>query len=367
MDNKMRAVGTGVLLAVWLGLSAFAWFGTPKAVSEPERRPLQQMPELSADTLLSGSFMEKFEDYSLDQFPLRDTFRGVKAMFSYGVLRQKDNNGIYFKDGYAAKLEYPLNAPSLNHALRKFNTIYERYLQNTGSSIYMTVIPDKGYYLAHAGDIPSMDYEQLFSAITEGMPWAKTVDITKDLELAHYYRTDTHWRQEALLPVAQTLCRAMGAEQPQPGDFTPVLATEDFYGVYYGQAALPMEAEELWIMESDLLKNCTVYNHETGQTQSIYDTEKLNSLDPYEVFLSGSQALLTIDNPAASGDRELIVFRDSFASSLVPLLVQGYRTVTLVDIRYVSSQMLGEYLDFHGQDVLFAYSTLILNNSGSLK
>ncbi len=367
MDNKIRTVGAGVLLAVWLGLSAFAWFGTPEAMSEPERRPLQQMPKISANALLSGSFMEKFEDYSLDQFPLRDTFRSAKALFSYGVLRQKDNNGIYLKDGYAAKLEYPLNSPSLNHALRKFNTIYERYLQNTGSPIYMTVIPDKGYYLAQAGDIPSMDYGQLFSAVADGMPWAKTVDITKDLELAHYYRTDTHWRQEALLPAAQTLCRAMGVELPRSEDFTPVLATGEFYGVYYGQAALPMKAEKLWIMENDLIKNCTVYNHETGQTQGIYDMQKITGLDPYEVFLSGAQALLTIDNPAASGNRELIVFRDSFASSLVPLLVQGYRTVTLVDIRYVSSQMLGEYLDFHGQDVLFAYSTLILNNSGSLK
>ena len=116
-----------------------------------------------------------------------------------------------------------------------------------------------------------------------------------------------------------------------------------------------------------MLSSCRVYNHETASYQSVYDLQKLSGADPYEVFLSGPQALLTIENPNAATDKELILFRDSFGSSLAPLLIQGYKTVTLVDIRYVSSAMLDRYLDFHGQDVLFAYSTLVLNSSTSLK
>ena len=61
------------------------------------------------------------------------------------------------------------------------------------------------------------------------------------------------------------------------------------------------------------------------------------------------------------------MFRDSFGSSLVPLLLEDYAKVTLVDIRYVSSAKLDSFLDFHGQDVRFLYSTLVLNNSASLK
>ena len=95
--------------------------------------------------------------------------------------------------------------------------------------------------------------------------------------------------------------------------------------------------------------------------------EKLDSRDQYDIFLSGTQSLLRIDNPTAETDRELIVFRDSFGSSLVPLLVQDYKTVTLVDIRYLNSDFLGNYLEFNGQDVLFLYSTLVLNNSTSLR
>ena len=74
-----------------------------------------------------------------------------------------------------------------------------------------------------------------------------------------------------------------------------------------------------------------------------------------------------IENPAATTNRELIVFRDSFGSSLVPLLVEGYAKVTLIDIRYVTSAYLGNFVDFHGQDVLFLYSTLLLNDSLALR
>ena len=69
----------------------------------------------------------------------------------------------------------------------------------------------------------------------------------------------------------------------------------------------------------------------------------------------------------ARTDRELVIFRDSFASSLAPLLLEGYSRVTLVDIRYLSPAQLGRYLTFTDQDVLFLYSTGVLNNSSTLK
>ena len=94
---------------------------------------------------------------------------------------------------------------------------------------------------------------------------------------------------------------------------------------------------------------------------------KLESPDLYEVFLSGAQPLLTVENPAGEAGRELVLFRDSFGSSLAPLLLQGYSKVTLVDIRYMHPDQVGDYVNFHSQDVLFAYSTLILNSGRSLK
>ena len=91
----MKKTNAILLLAIWLVLAACVWFGPAKELSDTERRPLAQFPEVSGKTLLNGSFMEKFEDYSLDQFPLRDGFRTLKSLFHTCCLGQKDNNGIY--------------------------------------------------------------------------------------------------------------------------------------------------------------------------------------------------------------------------------------------------------------------------------
>ena len=362
----MKKQTTAILIALlWGALTVAAWFAPAKETSEAERRPLAQFPEISAENLLGGKFMSDFENYTLDQFPLRDSFRTVKSLFHDYVLGQKDNNGIYIVGGSAVKQEYPLNPASVSHALSRFAYVYEQYLQN--ANVYMAIVPDKGYYLAETAEQLSMDYDSLIYAFREGMPWAMHIDLTSSLTGEDYYRTDTHWRQETLLPAAQAICDALGVTAPQWEDYTVTELERPFYGVYYGQAALPMEADTVRLLQSDLLNGCTVYDYESGKTGAVYDMSKLDSKDLYDVYLSGARALLTIENPNASTDRELILFRDSFGSSLAPLLVQDYAKVTLVDIRYIQPAMLEQFLEFDGKDVLFLYSTLVLNNSATLK
>ena len=74
-----------------------------------------------------------------------------------------------------------------------------------------------------------------------------------------------------------------------------------------------------------------------------------------------------IDNPYNWTNDRLIIFRDSFASSITPLMIEAYSEIVLVDLRYISSDMIGEYVDFENVDVLFMYSTSMLNNSFAMK
>lgn len=361
--KKRKVIGMLLVAALWVGLTGWAWLRPNTEFSVTERRELAKLPEMTWENFLDGSFMPSFESYTLDQFPLRNGFRRLKALAQYKVLNQLDNNGIYIVDGSAAALDYPLNEASLDHALKVFQKVYDRYLGE--SKVYAAVVPDKGYYLARAEGYPVMDYEKLFQMVEQGMPYADYVNLTDLLSAGDYYRTDTHWRQENLLPVANRICDVMSTKKPE--GLTAKKQEQPFYGVYYGQAALPMKADDLYTMEGSWLNDCTVLNYETGKTGSVYDKSKLTGDDLYEVFLSGSVSLLRIDNPNAQTDRELIVFRDSFGSSLVPLLSRGYKSVTVVDIRYLSSAMLSRFIDFHGQDVLFLYSTLVLNSSNQLQ
>ena len=364
--KKLRITLVSLLALFWFGLAVTAWFHPARELSEAERRKLQQMPQLSTESLFSGKFMTDFESYTQDQFPARDTFRRLKALFSYNLLRQKDNNGIYIADGYAVQMEYPLSEKSLNGALNKFQKLYDLYLKDHDSKILFAVVPDKGYYLAKDKGYLSMDYDALCDTMAQ-LSWAQHVDIRDLLTAEDYYFTDTHWRQERLIPVAQKIADHLGVTAPQAEDYTVTAMERPFYGVYYGQAALPMVPETIYLMENNLLDSCLVTNHETGKTGSIYDWDKLTSRDLYDVYLSGAAALLTIENPNAATERELIVFRDSFGSSLIPLLIADYAKVTVIDTRYVVSEYLGNFVDFHGQDVLMLYSTLVLNNSDTLR
>ena len=362
---KMKKLTVILTAALWACLTVFAWFGPRQEISDSERRPLAQMPQLTVESVLKGSFMEKFEDFSLDQFPLRDSFRTVKALFHTHVLGQKDNNGIYIADGYAVKQEYPLQSDSLRHAAERFNWVYEKYLVD--SDVYFAIVPDKGQYLAENSGHLTLSYGEMAAVFREELPWATHIDLLDSLNYDDFYRTDTHWRQENLLDAAKKLCEALNVTAPDPGDYTAVPVEKPFYGVYYGQAALPMEPDTLYVLESGLLTDCTVYDHESGKTGAVYDKTKLESKDLYDIFLSGPRSLLTIENPNAKTDRELIVFRDSFGSAMIPLLLTDYARVTAVDIRYLQPAMLDRFLEFNGQDVLFLYSTLVLNNSETIK
>ena len=91
---------------------------------------------------------------------------------------------------------------------------------------------------------------------------------------------------------------------------------------------------------------------------------KADSNDLYDIFFSGNQALIQIVNPKSSSPKELVVFGDSFARSLVPLLSQGYRKITVIDLRLTKYNTLDQVMQFTPrQDVLFLYSTLSFNKS----
>ena len=122
-------------------------------------------------------------------------------------------------------------------------------------------------------------------------------------------------------------------------------------------------------LTNDNMKNLVVKNaFEGGKILPLYDFEKGNDKDGYDLFLGGERPYITIENPNAKTDKELVVFRDSYGRSIIPLLADDYAKITVIDIRYLSSMMLGNYKIFkEGQDVLFLYSTLVLNNSFEMK
>ena len=144
--------------------------------------------------------------------------------------------------------------------------------------------------------------------------------------------------------------------------------------MYYGQSALSVEPDTLFYLQSDIFVDCVATDIETGLEFPIYDMEKLDSEkatvipDPYKMFLSGpNRAIIEIENPNSTTDKELVIFRDSYANAIAPMFFEGYNKVTLIDIRRASPQFLGHFVEFNNQDVLFMQSTLVLNDSSEMK
>lgn len=357
----------GIISVLMLGISLWCWTKDADAYSYSERRVLAAFPRLSWENVISGDFMEDFESYTTDQFPAREKFRAVKAATELGIFAKKDNNDLYMADGHIVKQEYPLHEEQLQYASRHFRKLYDTYMVDTEVKLYFSIVPDKNYFLAEENGQLALDYETLVSYMRNETDYMTYIDITELLSSEDYYKTDTHWRQEQLLEVADRLADKMGVTVSQ--NYTLNTLEQPFYGVYLGQLALPVEPDTIQYLTSETLNDCEVTSYSTGTAREgrLYDMEKATGKDAYEMFLSGSEAILVIENPSADTEKELIVFRDSFGSSLVPLLVEGYKKITLVDTRYVQSEMIGEWIGFENQDVLFLYSTLLLNNSLALK
>ena len=362
MNKRIKNTVVALLCGVWVfGLALWGILKPDSEISVSERRKLQKMPEINRETLLGGSFMSDFEKYSADQFPLRESFRRIKSVGEYYVFRQLDSNNIYLYKGYASQLEYPLDVKSIDNAAAKFRYLYDNYLKDSGGKVYLSIIPDKNYFMAEEGGYPHLDFDALVASLREQTEYAEYIDIFPTLDLEDYYRTDTHWRQETILDTASALAEGMGVSLSL--SYEEKELETPFYGVYYGQSALPLSGEKIVYLQNDMFDGVSVFNLEANAYGEVYDLARESGTDPYEIYLSGPRSLMVIENPNASTDKELIIFRDSFGSSIAPLLIEAYSKITLVDIRYLPSPMLRRYVDFTGADTLLLYSTLVLNNS----
>lgn len=329
-------------------------------ISYEERRKLNQFPKITLNNISDTSFMNNFEDYTLDQFPFRNSFRTLKANYNYYILQKLDNNDIYINKNGIFKIEYPTNIDSINNFIDKVNNIISN--TTTNNNIYSVIIPDKNYYVEDELFL-KLNYDLIYKEL-EKLKTTK-IDIRNTMNLNDYYHTDTHWKQENLIKVIKKLDKKMNFNYFDI-EYDKNIYNE-FYGVYYGQAALNRKPDTITYLTNDIQNELKVTYLENEKLNTIYNLSKLNSLDSYEIFLDGASSFITIENNNISSDKELIIYRDSFGSSIIPLLAPYYKKIIIVDTRYVTNDYLKDKIEFTNQDILFLYSTLLVNNSFSLK
>lgn len=370
---KSKQIVTAVAFFAALAITATVFLLTPDGyISSSERRYLTQFAAFDDwhKAHPGGSTADYFaylEKYALDQFPARDYLRKLKALFGKYMLLQKDFNGYYTVDGHLAKMDAELSEKAVEDAIKRINAVYSELLRPVGANAYYALVPDKNYFIAQDNGYLHIDYEKLFYMVRDRLDGEITeIDLKSELTIDDYYTTDPHWEQSKLPPIADVLLSAFGASGTSSATQWQAHKPGLFCGTYYGHAALPAHPEELVYLTNGIIENCTVYDNVANEYMPVYNENNFGNVDPYDVFLGGAKPLLTIDNPSQTNGKQLVVFRDSFGSSMVPLLVGEYSQTIVIDLRYISQRQLASAVSFSENcDVLFLYSTSIIKSFGA--
>lgn len=339
-----------ILVIMFFPISSL--FIKDREVSTFERRKLTTINKLKKDPL------DNLDKYLSDQFPLRDELISLNTTMDRYILGNSESNNVYIKDSYLIEKNYPQDKKSIDSFVEKMNYINKTYLQN--SKVYIGIIPDKAYYLDEGLKI---DYDNLYKYLKENIE-INYIDLKDSFELNDYYKTDIHLKQSAYFKILSNLNDKLDFNY-QKIEYKENIFN-NFYGATYSKSTLFTKPDKISYFSNNYTESALVTHLEYGNKE-VYDKEKIGKTDSYDIFLSGPSSLVKIENNNSITDKELIIFRDSFSSSLAPLLIPYYKSITLIDLRYIRDDFLKDKVDYREKDILILFSTLIVNKSNTLK
>jgi hypothetical protein len=357
LEKLRHVLNLAVFVAVLGAFFALGLLLPAPTVLRSERRLPADFPELSARTLLSGGFMDRFEGFAADRFPFRDAFRAIRAATVLDITLQSDKSGLYEDSAVGLGEFWRMDEAAVRRSAEKIAKMAEKL---GGVNVYYSVIPDKSVYAARY--LPGYGHAEMTGALGGALGKLAYIPLEDTLSAESYYRTDLHWNQARIGKAAARLLSAMGAGAPGPRPEESSAGA--FWGVYAGRLALPVEPDILAYTEIPGLKASYLDDSTLELVPGpLYFPEEVSGVDPYNAFLKGPQPLVVLENRLAAKERELYLFRDSFGGSLAPFLASAYSRVTAIDLRYLSSETLADFVDFApGADALFIYGAQSFNS-----
>ena len=274
-----------------------------------------------------------------------------------------NSEGIYEIEGVLFSKLYPMEEASVTKLAEKINAVTSEYLTEN-NKVFVSLIPDKSWFSDYDEKI---DHTEMEETLKNGIEKGEYISIADTLSLDDFYMTDGHWRQEKILDTVNKLGKTMGFALEKSDFEENAILDFKYRGMYAPLYEGETDAEVMYYLTNEHTENAVVDNFQKKDFTEVYDMAMLETKTPYDIFLSGPTPFMTITNPNAENDRKLVIFRDSFASSLVPMIVGEYSEITLIDLRYMASQLMPQFVEFDDQDVLFLYSAAVANNSIMLK
>ena len=343
----MKRLTAILFCLVLFGFGIWFWFLPDKTISREENRPLQSLPKLTLSRLASGKFSSELSTYYADQFPLRDSFVGAKALAEI-ALGKGENNGILLgESGQLARRLLRL-APSygdLSSATDAYDP--ETLSQKTAAIANLAKgigIPTAVLLPARALDVASSAFsypkegsEKLLAQLQRELAGVRYGDLNERLKLAYdrgeevWYKTDHHWTTLGAYYAYRQVMISFGLEEEilPLSSFERSTVSESFYGTLYSASGMKFvdpDRVELFLSgrEDDYLVIA-----DGKELLGLYTLDALFGKDHYSIFLDGTHDCVTVTRKDGEARPILLVFKDSFANSLAPFLAEHFDLVLL--------------------------------------
>lgn len=367
MKNEGRVV-TGIFLLLVFGLTIASFLAPVRERSESENRNLAQKPEFSLESLFADKTEERYttlyESYITDQFVARDTWIGVKT-YTERLFGKTDINGVYFaKDGYLIAKTEPSDVDNEQEEknIARLAAFIQKYSEQLGSDrVHAMLAPTAADILAEKLPAFAVEYDQ--EALLERMAallGENWIDVREELrEHASeylYYRTDHHWTALGAYYAYRAWAERLGLPVREQEDYTVSPGSRDFYGTLYSKVNLPMQADTVLIYD-DGFGYLVEYDMNKVYVRSLFSIKRLEEKDKYMVYLDGNHALAHIQGENKNGKRLLIV-KDSYAHTFVPLIAQDFEEIIMVDFRYSKVPVSTLIENFGITDILVLYNAV---------
>ena len=321
-----------------------------RVFSDMENRNLAQFPKVSAKSVFAGDFSDEFESYMSDQIIFKDFLVKLKVTENR-ALNQTNVNNVYFADGMYIR-DYKENTAQIDKNVGFVNEFAE---SNPDLSVTWLIAPNACYVYedklpAYAQVDSQKDTINHIKEMTDAS--INLVDVSDELienkDRYIYYKTDHHWTMNGAYIGYKALCDAVGIEAVAESDYSIRVASDEFLGTLYSDAPVFNAKEDEIILYEKNGGSYTVNYEDEGFIQdSLYNYDNLLIKDKYQTYLDGNHAIIRVVNnnydlkDDGHNDR-VIVVKDSYAHSLLPLLADNYKEMIVVDLRYYHEKTVSD-------------------------
>lgn len=372
--KKARLAIIILFIAFIASVSGISLVMKDRAFSPNENRYLAEPPKLTVDNLLSGRFQDDLEDYLRDQICFRDEWITVKTGIQK-LCGNTDIGGAYVgTDGYDFEKVTPedVDEKLVKRNIQAVTDYFETASETIGKDhLSFLLVPTSGLVMEEK--LPKnarlFDQSKYMEQVEDALADYNFIDVRQEL-IDHndeyiYYRTDHHWTMDGAYIAYEKWCESTGHTYADRSELEQSIVSDDFRGSLYSKILDADSAyDSIWTYgetgEAPFGANCIVTFDNQASAEGCYDETKLEEKDQYAYFFGGNFGEVHIQKAASdepeNSPKNLLVVKDSFANSFVPLLAQHYDHIYMVDLRYYNGDMQ-EYLEEHHiTDVLVLYN-----------